>query len=89
MKKVTLIVPVYNSEKYIGRCLDSIINQTYEDYEIQVINDGSTDSSQDIIDNYKEKYPEKIISIKQENKGVAKTRNEAIKRASGKLYKRN
>ena len=84
MKKVTLILPVYNSEDYIGRCLDSIINQTFKDYEIQIINDGSKDSSQDIINKYKEKYPEKIIAIEQENKGVAKTRNEAIQRANGK-----
>lgn len=83
MKKVTLIVPVYNSEKYIGKCLDSILNQTYNNYEILVVNDGSKDNSQKIINSYKEKYPDKITSIEQENKGVAKTRNESIKRATG------
>ena len=84
MEKVTLIIPVYNSEKYIGRCLDSILAQTYSNYEIIVINDGSKDKSQEIIDEYKQKYPEKIISISQKNKGVAITRNESIYRANSK-----
>lgn len=83
MKKVTLILPVYNSEKYIKKCLDSILHQTYRNYEILVVNDGSKDNSQIIIDEYKDKYPEKIIAIKQENKGVATTRNESIKKANG------
>lgn len=84
MKKVTVVIPVYNSEKYIARCIDSMINQTYQDFEIQIINDGSKDKSQEIIDSYTKKYPDKIISIEQENKGVAKTRNEAIKRSKSK-----
>lgn len=84
MKKVTVILPVYNSEDYVGRCLDSILKQTYTDFEIMVINDGSTDSSYEILKKYEEKYPDKIIVINQENKGVAKTRNESIKRAASK-----
>ena len=84
MKKVTVVIPVYNSEKYIARCIDSVINQTYQDFEIQIINDGSKDKSQEIIDSYTKKYPDKIISIEQENKGVAKTRNEAIKKSKSK-----
>ena len=84
MEKVTLIVPVYNSEKYIGKCLDSILEQTYTNLEIMIINDGSKDKSQEIINTYKEKYPDKIIAIEQENKGVAKTRNESIQKANGK-----
>ena len=83
MRKVTLIVPVYNSEDYIGRCLDSILNQTYQNFEILVVNDGSKDNSQKIINEYKEKYPNKIIAIEQPNKGVAITRNESVKRANG------
>lgn len=83
MKKVTLIIPVYNSEKYIGKCLDSILNQTYTNFEILVINDGSKDNSQKVIEEYQNKYPDKIIAINQENKGVSKTRNESIKKASG------
>lgn len=84
MEKVTIILPVYNSEKYIGKCLDSILAQTYTNYEIIVVNDGSKDKSQEIIDIYKRKYPNKIISVEQENKGVSVTRNESIYRATGK-----
>lgn len=84
MEKITIIIPVYNSEKYIGRCLDSVISQSYTDFKILVVNDGSKDNSQQIINEYKSKYPEKIISIEQENKGVAVTRNESIKKAMGK-----
>lgn len=84
MEKVTIIIPVYNSEKYIGRCLDSVISQSYTDFKILVVNDGSKDNSQQIINEYKSKYPEKIILIEQENKGVAVTRNESIKKAMGK-----
>lgn len=84
MPKVTLIIPVYNSEKYISTCLDSILNQTYTDYEILIVNDGSKDNSKKIIDEYKNKYQEKIISIEQENKGVSITRNESIQKANGK-----
>lgn len=82
MSKVTVIVPVYNSEAYIGRCIESILNQTYQDFEILVVNDGSKDNSQKIINEYKEKYPDKIIAVEQKNKGVAKTRNESIKRVT-------
>lgn len=84
MPKVTLIIPVYNSEKYIATCLDSILEQTYTDYEILIVNDGSKDNSKYVINEYKNKYPEKIISIEQENKGVSITRNESIKKANGK-----
>lgn len=84
MKKVTLIVPVYNSEEYIGKCLESILKQTYQDFEIMVVNDGSKDNSQKVINYYKENFPDKIISIEQENKGVSKTRNESIRKAKSK-----
>lgn len=75
--KVTMVIPVYNSEKYVGRCLKSVLEQTYKDVSILVINDGSTDNSQQIIDEYAKKY-KNIISIEQKNMGVAKTRNKAI-----------
>lgn len=81
---VSIIIPVYNSEKYIGKCLDSILVQSYQDFEIQVINDGSKDDSIGVIRKYESKYPEKIKVIDQKNKGVAVTRNEGIKRANGK-----
>lgn len=84
MPNVTIIIPVYNSEKYIAHCLDSILEQTYKNYEILIVNDGSSDNSQKIIDEYKKKYSDKIIAINQENKGVSQTRNESILKANGK-----
>ena len=81
---VSIIIPVYNSEKYISKCLDSLINQTYKDYELLIVNDGSTDNSQNIINEYKNKYPEIIVLKEQENLGVAVTRNNAIEEAKGK-----
>lgn len=83
MKKVTIVVPIYNSERYLEKCLDSILKQTYQDFEILTVNDGSRDRSLEILEKYKKKYPEKIIVINQENKGVAQTRNESIQRANG------
>lgn len=79
---LSIIVPVYNSEKYLKRCLDSIINQTYSNLEIILINDGSTDSSKSIC----EEYCKKDIRIKmysQENCGPSSARNIGIKKASG------
>lgn len=78
LKKVTLVIPVYNSEKYIGRCLESIINNSFKDIDILVINDGSKDKSKEVVEEYKDKY-DNIKLINQENMGVAKTRNKAIK----------
>ena len=75
MKKVSIIVPVYGAEKYIKKCLESLVNQTLKDIEIIVINDGTKDNSQAIIDEFKERYPEKIISIIKENEGQAIARN--------------
>lgn len=82
MKKVSIIIPVYNSEKYISKCLDSVINQTYKNIEILVINDGSKDNSINILREY-EKKDSRIIVIDKENEGVAKTRNMGIKKATG------
>lgn len=81
---VSIIIPVYNAEKYLVQCLDSIINQTIRSREIIIINDGSTDKSLQIILRYKKRYPELIV-INQENKGVSASRNVGIKRASGQF----
>ena len=56
MAKVSVIVPVFNTEQYLERCLDSLVNQTLEDIEIVIIDDGSTDKSPQILEQYKEKY---------------------------------
>ena len=69
MKKVSVIVPVYNVEKYIDKCLNSLVNQTLKEIEIIVVNDGTKDSSQKIIDEYSKKYPKLIKSIIKENGG--------------------
>lgn len=80
--KVTIVVPVYNTEKELRDTLDSLINQTYTDIEILIINDGSTDNSERIIYEYKEKT-DKIAYIKKENTGIADTRNLGIEHATG------
>jgi len=84
MPKVSVIIPVYNVEKYLRECLDSVINQTLKDIEIICINDGSTDSSLDILNEYKKK-DNRIIVITQENQGVGITRNTGIKLANGEF----
>jgi len=83
MSKVSIIIPVYNTEKYLKRCLDSVINQTLKDIEIICINDCSTDNSLKILKEYaKSDNRIKIIDFR-ENKGVAVARNEAMKIAKG------
>ena len=79
--KFSIIVPVYNVEKYIKKCINSILNQTYKNYEIIIINDGSTDKSKKILESYKNIDNIKIIN--QTNKGLSVARNIGIKNASG------
>ena len=81
--KVSVIVPVYNVEKYIDKCLDSLVNQTLEDIEIIVVNDGSPDNSQKIIDEYVKQYPDKVKSFIKENGGLSDTRNFGLKHVKG------
>ena len=71
---LSVIVPVYNVEKYLPRCLDSLVNQTLKNMEIIVINDGTKDNSQQIIDDYAARYPQ-IRPFKKPNGGIAETRN--------------
>lgn len=80
MTKVSIIVPVYNTEKYLKKCIDSMINQTEKDIEIIVINDGSKDNADDIIKSFVDK---RIKYIKKDNEGIGKTRNIGIKAAEG------
>lgn len=77
-KEITIVIPVYNSEKYLSRCIDSILNQTCKNFEVLIINDGSTDNSLKIIEEYSKKYPRIIKYVTQKNIGVAKTRNKGI-----------
>lgn len=76
--KFSIIVPVYNTEQYLERCFNSILSQTYKNYEVIVVNDGSTDSSLKIINRYKE-----FICINQKNQGLSMARNNGIKKATG------
>ncbi len=80
--KFSLIVPVYNVEKYLEKCLNSIINQTYKDFEVIIVIDGSKDNSESICKKYAEN-DNRIKIIKQKNKGLSEARNEGIKKATG------
>lgn len=81
--KISVIIPVYNTEKYLRQCLDSVINQTLKDIEIICINDGSPDNSLQILQEYAAK-DERIIIIDQKNQGLSCSRNNALKIARGK-----
>lgn len=80
--KLSMIVPVYNTEPYLRQCLDSLVNQTFRDFEVLVINDGSPDGSQLILDEYQAKYPY-IRVIEKENGGLSDARNVGIQLAQG------
>jgi len=85
MKKVSVIVPVYNTEKYLRRCLDSLVKQTLEDIEIIVIDDKSPDNSNEILKEYEKKYKNKIkVFHNKTNKGIGYNRNFGMSKASGK-----
>ena len=84
MKKLSVIIPVYNAEKTLKKCMESVLKQKDEDLEIVIINDGSTDASDKIIQEYKEKNQKTISYYKKKNTGVADTRNYGVKKAKGK-----
>ena len=81
MDKISVIVPIYNASKFLDKCLKSLINQTYKDLEIILINDGSTDNSLEICQSFED---ERIKIIDEENKGVSFARNQGIEAATGK-----
>jgi glycosyltransferase involved in cell wall biosynthesis len=81
--KVSIVIPVYNAGKYIKECLDSVINQTYNDIEVIAINDGSTDNSLEIL----KKYSNKIQLITKENGGTASALNNGIRVMTGEWFK--
>lgn len=84
MTEISVTIPVYNVEKYLGRCLNSVLNQTFKsEYEIICVNDGSTDNSAKILEEYAKKYS-KIKVINQENQGLSVARNAAMEYVSGK-----
>jgi hypothetical protein len=85
MIKVSVIIPVYNGEKYIKNCLDSVVNQTLKDIQIIIINDGSKDNTKSIIEDYYNKYPDIIKIVNKENEGQGKARNIGIGLAQGEF----
>jgi glycosyltransferase involved in cell wall biosynthesis len=83
--KISVITPNYNYEKYIGKTIESIVNQNYNEFEHIIIDDGSTDDSIKIIESYVKQFPSKIILIRQENKGQTSAINVGMKRATGDI----
>ncbi len=80
--KISIVIPVYNVEKYLHQCLKSVINQTYKNLEIICINDGSKDNSLNILNEYLKK-DNRIIIVNQKNSGVSSARNKGIRLSTG------
>ena len=80
---ISVIIPVYNVENYLRECIESVLNQTFRDFEVILVDDGSTDSSGDICDEYVEK-DERVTVIHQKNGGLSVARNTGLSEANGK-----
>lgn len=83
---VTVIIPMYNVEMYIGECLDSLRKQIYQNFEVVVVNDGSTDNSAAVVKRYISEYQMNIRLIEQENQGVSRARNVGVENAQGDYF---
>ena len=83
MPKVSVVVPAYNAEGYVARCLESLIDQTLEDIEILVVNDGSTDATEAIANSFAARLPNKIRVLSKANGGLSSARNFGVAHASG------
>ena len=83
MPQISVVVPVYNVEKYLRECLDSLANQTFEDFEVICVNDGSDDSSPDILEEYASE-DERFKIVSQENKGLSGARNTGMNYIKGR-----
>ena len=81
---ISIIIPVYNTEQYLEGCLNSALDQSFDAYEIIVVDDGSTDRSPEILKCYGKQYPDKVRLIRQENKGLGGARNTGIEHAKGR-----
>ena len=82
MDKISIIVPVFNGEKHLSRCVDSLLNQTYKNIECIFINDGSSDNTLKILKEYKKK-DSRVVIIDKKNTGVSDSRNKAIEMSTG------
>ena len=80
MTKISVILPVYNSQKFIKKAIESVLDQTFSDFELIIVNDGSTDSTLDIIRDFKDK---RIRLLNQSNQGPGAARNNALEMADG------
>ena len=80
--KISVVVPVYNASQYLPKCIESILSQSFQDFELILVNDGSTDDSLDICKKY-EKFDDRIIVVSQTNGGVSKARNRGLDVAKG------
>ena len=83
MAKISVIVPVYNVEKYLNECLDSVLAQTFKDFEVICVNDGSTDNSPEILRQYADK-DQRVKIVTQSNQGLSMARNNGLKEACGR-----
>ena len=83
--RFSVLIPVYNVEKYLEQCFESVINQSYADFEVIVVDDGSTDNSKMICDDFAKMYPEKVTVIHKENEGLISARRTAIEKARGEF----
>jgi len=83
MPKVTVVIPTYNCAKYLPDAINSVLNQTYKDFEIIVVDDGSTDGTKKVMESYMQKYQDRFRYFYQQNNGVAAARNRSIEEAKG------
>lgn len=84
MKSVSVIIPIYNVEKYLGACLESVVLQSFDDYEVICVNDASTDNSIEILKRYMESYDRIRLVEHEENRGLSAARNTGLREAKGK-----
>ena len=84
MKTVSVVVAVYNEERYIDKCIQSVLGQTFQDFELLLVNDGSTDNSAEILRDYEQKYPQQIRVLEKANGGLALARNYAMEQLDSK-----
>ena len=80
---ISVIIPVFNGERFLGACLDSVFSQTFHDFEVIIVNDGSTDGTEAIAEKYRSLYPKQVFLIEKENGGQASARNCGMRRAAG------
>lgn len=86
MAKLSVIIPVYNVEQHLRKCLDSILSQSLKDLQVILVNDGSSDSSEKIIDEYVNNHPNIFEKINKKNGGQATARNLGIEKAIRRIY---